>query len=61
MGPFYEAYKLLEVPRKSADLSAKDGLSVDDFLEFCKMLVITILWDMMSKQEKGLRQIVLNL
>ena len=61
MGPFYEAYKLLEVQRKSADLPAKDDLSVDDSFEFCKMLVITILWDMTLIQEKRLRRIVLNL
>ena len=61
MGPFYEAYKLLEVQRKSTDLSAKGDLSVDTFFEFCKMLVITILWDMTLIQEKRLRRIVLNL
>ena len=60
MGPLEEAYELLEVQRESDDLSAKDDESVGS-LECFWCLATTTRWDMMLRQVRRLKPIVLSL
>lgn len=60
MGPFQEAYKLLEVQRESDDLPEKDDISVGSCRLSYEFLATTTPWAMMWRLERELRQIVLS-